>query len=178
MSKQIGQAKAKGEDAAALMAEWSAVNAEFDELKQLGAREDAGSAAAISFGRIPNMPHASVPGRQVPEADNVEQRRWGSPRSFDFPVKDHVDVGEGLGMLDLATATKIAGARFSLLKGALARLHRALAQFMLDVHTQEHGYTEVYVPYMVTGNARQRAVPKFGRCSRTTCSRSRAATST
>ena len=95
--------------------------------------------------------------------DNVEQRRWGTPRSFDFPVKDHVDVGEGLGMLDFATATKIAGARFALMKGGIARLHRALAQFMLDVHATEHGYTEVYAPYIVnaqsmfgTGN-----LPKF-----------------
>jgi seryl-tRNA synthetase len=89
----------------------------------------------------------------VPEGrsseDNVELRRWGTPRSFDFPVKDHADVGEGLGQLDFQTAAKLSGARFSILKGGLARLHRALSQLMLDVHTQAHGYTETYVPYMV-----------------------------
>jgi seryl-tRNA synthetase len=98
----------------------------------------------------PNPPHESVPLGARPE-DNAEQRRWGTPRSFDFAVKDHVDVGAALGMLDFATAAKLAGSRFALMKGALARLHRAIGQFMLDVHTQEHGYTELYVPYMVTG---------------------------
>ena len=84
------------------------------------------------------------------EADNREERRWGQPRKFDFPAKDHVDLGEGLGGLDFATGAKIAGSRFVVMRGAIARLHRAIAQFMLDVHTREHGYTEVYVPYMVT----------------------------
>jgi seryl-tRNA synthetase len=97
---------------------------------------------------IPNLPHESVPaGRSADE--NVEVRRWGTPRSFDFEPRDHVDVGAGLGLLDFEAAAKLAGARFSVMRGAIARLHRALAQFMLDVHTQEHGYTEVYVPYMV-----------------------------
>ena len=98
---------------------------------------------------IPNPPHESVPVGSSPE-QNAEQRRWGAPRAFDFAVKDHVDIGAGLGMLDFETAAKLAGARFAVMKGALARLHRALAQFMLDVHTGEHGYTEAYVPYMVT----------------------------
>ncbi len=111
---------------------------------------------------IPNLPQESVPVGKS-EADNVEVRRWGTPRAFDFPVKDHVDLGEALGQLDFATAAKIAGARFSLMKGGLARLHRAIAQFMLDVHTQEHGYTEVYAPYLVnaasmTGTGQ---LPKF-----------------
>ena len=100
---------------------------------------------------IPNLPHASVPAGKS-EADNVEVRRVGEPRKFDFAVKDHVDVGATLGGLDFDTAGKIAGARFSVLKGGVARMHRALAQFMLDVHTQEHGYTEVYAPYMVSAD--------------------------
>ena len=97
---------------------------------------------------IPNLPHDSVPvGRD--EMSNAEVLRWGTPRSFDFPVKDHVAIGEDLACLDFETAVKISGSRFSLMKGGVARLHRALAQFMLDVHTSEHGYTEVYVPYLV-----------------------------
>jgi seryl-tRNA synthetase len=99
---------------------------------------------------IPNLPHESVPVGASAE-DNVEQRRWGTPRAFDFPVKDHVDVGAGLGMLDFETAAKLAGARFAVMRAGVARLHRAIAQLMLDVHTAEHGYTEVYVPYMVSG---------------------------
>jgi seryl-tRNA synthetase len=98
---------------------------------------------------VPNIPHESVPKGNSSE-ENVEQRRWGTPRKIDFPVKDHVDVGAGLG-LDFKTGAKLAGARFAVMKGGLARLHRAIAQFMLDVHTREHGYTEVYVPYMVSG---------------------------
>ena len=99
---------------------------------------------------IPNLPHESVP-VGTDETANVELKRWGTPRAFDFPVKDHVDLGEALGQLDFATAAKISGARFTLMKGQLARLHRALAQFMLDIHTTEHGYTEVYAPYLVNG---------------------------
>jgi len=146
ISKEIGQCKAKGGDASALMAEVAALKAELEaseaRLTDLLPQLDAIVAA------IPNLPHPSVPvGRS--EQDNVEVHRWGTPRAFDFPVKDHVDLGEALGQLDFATAVKITGARFSLLKGPLARLHRALAQFMLDVHTQEHGYTELYAPYLV-----------------------------
>jgi seryl-tRNA synthetase len=97
---------------------------------------------------LPNLTHESTPeGRS--EADNVEVRRWGAPRTFGFAPKDHTDVGEGLGLLDFATAAKVSGARFSFLRGDLARLHRALAQFMLDTHTREHGYTECYTPYIV-----------------------------
>lgn len=148
LSKQVGQAKAKGEDASVLMAE---VNAQAERLKALERQLDEVQSNLNDFlAGIPNIPHASVPTGKSAD-DNVEIRRVGTPRSFDFPVKDHVDIGAGLGMLDFDTAGKIAGARFSLMKGPLARLHRAIAQFMLDVHTQEHGYTEVYVPYMVTG---------------------------
>ncbi len=147
LSKQVGQAKSRGEDASALMAE---VNAQADKLKAL--EHDLAQAQAeldAFLGVIPNLPHASVPAGKSPD-DNAEVRRVGTPRTFDFPVKDHVDVGAGLGQLDFDTAAKLAGARFMVLKNHVARLHRALAQFMLDVHTQEHGYTEVYVPYMVS----------------------------
>src|SRR6266850_2255255 len=99
---------------------------------------------------IPNLPHASVPIGSRPE-DAVEQRRWSEPRKFGFQPRDHVDIGAGLGGLDFDTAAKLAGARFVVMKGAVARLHRAIAQFMLDTHTMEHGYTEVYTPYMVSG---------------------------
>ena len=160
ISKQIGMLKGKGEDASAVMAQVATLKEELEaneaRLGELLKEFDAFVAT------IPNLPQASVPvGRS--EADNVEVSRWGTPRSFDFPVKDHVDLGEGLGQLDFATAAKIAGARFSLLKGPLARMHRALAQFMLDVHTEEHGYTEVYAPYLVnaasmTGTGQ---LPKF-----------------
>ena len=150
LSKQIGQAKAKGEDAAALMAE---VNAQADKLKALERELDEIQRRLGAFlAVIPNLPHASVPTGRSPE-DNQEMRRVGTPCRFDFAVKDHVDLGVKIGMLDFDTAGKIAGARFVLMKGALARLHRAIAQFMLDVHTQEYGYTEVYVPYMVSGES-------------------------
>lgn len=160
LSKQIGMLKGKGEDASAVMAEVAAMKSELEanevRLGELLKEFDAFVAT------IPNVPQESVPVGKS-EADNVEVHRWGTPRSFDFPVKDHVDLGESLGQLDFATAAKIAGARFSLMKGGLAKLHRALAQFMLDVHTEEHGYTEVYAPYLVnaasmTGTGQ---LPKF-----------------
>ena len=146
LSKQIGMLKGKGEDASAVMAQVGALG---DELKASEARlaELLDKFNAI-LATLPNVPDASVPVGED-ESGNVEQKRWGSPRQFDFPVKDHTDVGEALGQLDFATAAKISGARFSLLKGGIARLHRALAQFMLDTHTGEHGYTEVYAPYLV-----------------------------
>jgi seryl-tRNA synthetase len=111
---------------------------------------------------VPNIPHESVPLGKSP-ADNVEVRKVGTPRAFDFAPKDHVDIGTGLALLDFDSATKIAGARFTLMKGALARLHRAIAQFMLDIHTQEHGYTEVYVPYLVNAESMRGTgqLPKF-----------------
>ena len=146
LSKQIGQAKSRGQDASALMAE---VNAQADRLKaleqQLGGIQNELNDFLTG---IPNLPHASVPAGGSPE-ENREMRKWGTPREFDFAVKDHVDIGAGLKMLDFDVAAKIASTRFALMKGQLARLHRAIAQFMLDVHTQEHGYTEVYAPYLV-----------------------------
>ena len=146
LSKQIGMLKGKGEDASAVLAQVAALK---DELEANEARLGTLLGEFDAFvATIPNLPHESVPAGRS-EADNVEVKRWGTPASHAFPVKDHVDLGEALGQLDFATAAKIAGARFSLLKGPLARLHRALAQFMLDTHTQEHGYTEVYAPYLV-----------------------------
>ena len=146
LSKQIGQAKAKGEDAASLMAE---VNAQAEQLKALEQRLSEIQARLNDFLLVvPNVPHASVPTGRSSE-DNVEVRRVGTPRAFDFAIKDHVDIGTALGMLDFDTAAKISGARFVVMKDQLARLHRALGQFMLDVHTGEHGYTEVYAPYLV-----------------------------
>ena len=150
LSKQIGQMKAKGEDSAAVMQEVAGLG---DELK----RNEESLADLLNrinafVSVIPNLPHESVPAGKS-EADNLEMKRWGTPREFGFAVKDHVDLGEALGGIDFEAATKISGARFSLMKGAIARLHRALAQFMLDTHTQEHGYTEVYAPYLVNGNS-------------------------
>jgi seryl-tRNA synthetase len=148
VSTQVAQFKAKGEDASQLIAK---VNAQADRRKALEQELETVQARLNDFLLgVPNVPHASVPAGKS-AADNPEVRRVGTPRAFDFPVKDHVDIGEGLGLLDFATASKLAGARFSVLKGEGARLHRAIAQFMLDLHTREHGYTEVYVPYMVTG---------------------------
>ncbi|HNQ58841.1 MAG TPA: serine--tRNA ligase [Candidatus Desulfobacillus denitrificans] len=150
LSKRIGQLKAKGEDTAAVMQEVAGLG---DELKRNEeALADLLNRIDVFVSVIPNLPHESVPAGKS-EADNVEVRRWGTPRSFDFAAKDHVDLGTELGGFDFDAATKISGARFSLMKGAVARLHRALAQFMLDVHTQEHGYVEVYAPYLVNGNS-------------------------
>ena len=159
-AKKIGQAKAKGEDVGALMAEASAANARLGDLEKTLERVQQRLQAFLAV--IPNPPHESVPTGTSSE-DNVEQRRWGTPRSFGFAVKDHVDVGEALGMLDFGVATKIAGARFVLMKGGIARLHRAIAQFMLDVHTREHGYTEVYAPYLVNAQSMYGTgqLPKF-----------------
>jgi seryl-tRNA synthetase len=160
LSKQIGQLKAKKEDASDLMAE---VNAQAEQLKSLETRlEDVQRRLSDFLMNVPNVPHASVPAGRDAEA-NVEVRRIGEPKKFDFAAKDHVDIGEGLGLLDFETATKIAQARFVIMKGGLSRLHRALAQFMLDVHTQEHGYTEVYAPYLVNADSMRGTgqFPKF-----------------
>ncbi len=150
LSKQIGQLKAKGEDTAAVMQEVAGLGDELKRNEETLADLLNRINAFVSV--IPNLPHESVPVGKS-EADNVEVRRWGTPREFGFAVKDHVDLGSDLGGCDFDAATKISGARFTLMKGAIARLHRALAQFMLDVHTQEHGYTEVYAPYLVNGNS-------------------------
>ena len=158
-SKLIGQAKAKGEDVSAIMAEVANLG---DELKQLETQLERVQQDMQAFlSVIPNTPHQSVPlGKS--EADNVEVRKVGTPPKFDFEVKDHVSVGEAMG-LDFETATKISGSRFSLLKGPLARMHRALAQFMLDTHTDQHGYTETYVPYLVNAESMRGTgqLPKF-----------------
>jgi seryl-tRNA synthetase len=160
LSKQVGEAKRKGEDASAIMAEAAALP---EEVKRLEAELDQIQRQLTDLLlTIPNVPHESVPvGRS--SDDNVEVRRVGTPRRFDFPVKDHVDVGAALGMLDFERAGKISGARFSLITGPLARLHRAIAQFMLDVHTTEHGYTEVYAPYLVNADSLRGTgnLPKF-----------------
>ncbi len=148
LAKQIGQAKAKakGGDAGALMADANAANAELEGLEK--ALEGVQAKLAAFLAVIPNVPHESVPAGKGAE-DNVEVRRVGTPRTFGFAPKDHVDLGTALGMLDFERAAKIAGARFVVMSGAVARLHRAITQLMLDVHTQEHGYVEVYVPYLV-----------------------------
>ncbi len=147
LSRQVGMLKGKGEDASAVLAEVGGIG---DELKTNETALAAVQQRQSDFLRvIPNLPRPEVPDGRSSE-DNVEVRRWGEPRRFDFPAKDHVDVGIGLGGLDFETAAKLSGARFVVLKGPMARLHRALAQFMLQVHTEEHGYTEVYVPYMVS----------------------------
>ena len=159
LSRQIGQRKAKGEDSAPMMAEvgglGAALEAGAERLEVIQAELQALLMA------LPNLPQASVP-VGADEHGNVEVRRWGEPRRFDFAVKDHVDLGEPLG-LDFATATKLSGARFSFLRGPVARLHRALAQFMLDMQTEEHGYTECYTPYIVNREALEGTgqLPKF-----------------
>src|SRR3954463_4253564 len=159
-SKLIGELKRKGGDTSALMAEMSAVG---DELKAIeGDLEAIQEKLTGMLLTVPNLPHASVPVGKSAD-DNVELRRLGEPRKFEFPVKDHVDIGAGLGLLDFDAAAKISGARFTLMKGPLARLHRALAQMMLDIHTEEHGYTEVYVPYLVNADSMRGTgqLPKF-----------------
>ncbi len=159
-AKRIGQAKARGEDTATLMSEAERANAELANLeKRLEAIQQEQQDFLLG---VPNLPHESVPVGRSSE-DNVEVRRAGSPKKFGFALKDHVDLGLGLKMLDFDAAGKIAGARFALMKGPVARLHRAIAQFMLDVHTQEHGYTEVYAPYLVNADSLRGTgqLPKF-----------------
>ncbi|MNJ06972.1 Serine--tRNA ligase [compost metagenome] len=159
-SKSIGQAKARGEDIAPLMADVERMAGELAsgkvELDGIQAELDA-----IVLG-IPNLPDESVP-VGADEDHNVEVRRWGTPRSFDFEIKDHVALGELSGGLDFETAAKLSGARFALLRGPIARLHRALAQFMINLHTSEHGYEEAYTPYLVQAPALQGTgqLPKF-----------------
>ena len=159
-SKQIGFAKSKGEDTTAIMAEVATLG---DELKQAEVQLAVVLADLQALLEVlPNLPHESVPVGKS-EADNVEVRKVGTKPRFGFAVQDHVGLGEGIGGLDFETAAKISGARFSLLKGGLARLHRALAQFMLDTHTDQHGYTETYVPYIVNSASMRGTgqLPKF-----------------
>ncbi len=147
IAKDIGQAKAKGHDVTDLLVQGEKLKSLLEESEQQLAKLQSGFQDFL--GRIPNIPHESVPLGDSAE-QNREERRWGEPRQFDFPVKDHVDIGEALGGLDFATAAKIAGSRFYVMRGSIARLHRVIGQFMLDVHTREHGYTETYAPYMVS----------------------------
>ncbi|KAB2898656.1 MAG: serine--tRNA ligase [Xanthomonadales bacterium] len=159
-SKAIGQAKARGEDTAALMAEVAGLG---DQLKaneqRLGEVQE--QLAALAQG-IPNLPDPSVP-QGSDETGNVEQHRWGTPRTFGFAVKDHVELGERHGWLDGDAGARLSGARFTVLRGGLARLHRALAQFMLDLHTSEHGYLECNVPLIVNADSMRGTgqLPKF-----------------
>ncbi len=161
-SKSIGQAKARGEDIAPLLAHVSQLGAQLDAAKAEQDEVLAKVNAIVSA--IPNLLHDSVPlGKD--EEDNVEIKRWGTPREFDFEVKDHVDLGSNLGKgLDFESGAKLAGTRFVVMRGNIAKLHRALAQFMLDVHTQEHGYQEMYVPYLVNADSLYGTgqLPKFG----------------
>jgi seryl-tRNA synthetase len=146
LSKAVGAAKGKGEDASALLAETAGIG---DHLKRLeGDLDLVQTEVRDLLLDLPNLTHESTPvGTSADQ--NVEVLRWGTPATFDFPVKDHTDIGEQLGLLDFAMAAKLSGSRFSFLRGDLARLHRALSQFMLDTHTREHGYVECYTPYIV-----------------------------
>jgi seryl-tRNA synthetase len=158
-AKAVGQAKAKGQDAAPLLARGEALGAELQSIeKQLEVVQ--AELAAVQLG-LPNLLHASVPeGRD--EAANVEVRRWGEPRRFDFEPADHVAIGERIGM-DFEAAGRISGARFVVMTGSLAKMHRALIQFMLDMHVDQHGYREAYVPYLVHAKALEGTgqLPKF-----------------
>ena len=159
-SKAIGQAKAKGEDVAPLMAAVADLGTELDtaaaELEQIQAELDD-----IMLG-IPNLPDASVPDGKS-EDDNLEIRRWGEPPEFDFQPRDHVDLGAPHGWMDFDAGAKLTGSRFVVMRGAMARLHRALIQFMLDTHTRDHGYTEIYAPYLVNADSLRGTgqLPKF-----------------
>ena len=159
-SKSIGQAKARGEDIAPLLAQVDQLGGELEAGKrELETIQTDLDAIALN---IPNIPHESVP-QGASEDDNVEVRSWGTPRTFDFPVQDHVLLGENIQGLDFEAAAKLSGARFAVMRGGIARLHRALAQFMLDLHTAEHGYQEMYTPYLVQASALQGTgqLPKF-----------------
>ena len=159
LSKQIGMLKGKGEDTSGVMAEVAGLGDELkaDEIALAGVQ----AKMASFMEALPNLPHASVPAG-LDESGNVEVRKVGTPPVFDFEVRDHVDVGAALG-LDFDVATKLTGSRFSVMKGGIARLHRALAQYMLDTHTDKHGYTECYTPYMVNADSLRGTgqLPKF-----------------
>jgi seryl-tRNA synthetase len=159
-SKEIGIAKSKGEDASAIFAEVESFGAKLTECElQLNALQ--AELRELQMG-IPNLPHESVPAGSS-EDDNVEVRKWGEPITLAFEALDHVDLGTGIGGMDFETAAKISGARFSVMYGPLARMHRALIQLMLDTHTQQHGYVETYVPYLVNPESLQGTgqLPKF-----------------
>lgn len=159
-AKSIGQAKQRGEDIAPLLAEVDQMGDDLEKSKvELDAIQTELDAILLT---IPNLPDESVP-IGADEEDNVEVRRWGTPKAFDFEVKDHVDLGTAIGGLDFEAAVRMSGARFTVLKGAIARLHRALAQFMINLHTSEHGYEEAYTPYLVQAQTLQGTgqLPKF-----------------
>jgi len=161
-SKSIGQAKARGEDIAPLLAAVSQLGDELDAAK--AEQDDVLAKINDIASAMPNLLDDSVP-TGADEDDNVELKRWGTPRTFDFEVKDHVDLGFGVGKgLDFESGAKLAGTRFAVMRGHIAKLHRALAQFMLDVHTEEHGYQEMYVPYLVNAASLYGTgqLPKFG----------------
>ncbi len=161
-SKSIGKAKASGQDIAPLLEEVSSLGNKLDEAKL--ALENVQSALNIFYQETPNLPADDVPAGKD-ESENVEILRWGEPKQYDFDVKDHVDIASGIANgLDFETAAKLSGSRFVVMNGQIARLHRALAQFMLDVHTQQHGYHEVYVPYLVNSDSLYGTgqLPKFG----------------
>ena len=149
-SKNIGKAKASGEDIQPLLDEVSSLGAKLEEAeKALTVVQEDMNNIMMS---LPNVPDASVPDGKS-EDDNAEIRKWGEPKQFDFDVKDHVDLGESLGQIDFETASKITGSRFAVMNGPIANMHRALIQFMLDLHSTEHGYTETYVPYVVNSDS-------------------------
>lgn len=161
-SKSIGEAKARGEDISLVREEVNKLGVKLDSTKK--ELEELLAQIKDIYSTIPNIPDDNVPDGKD-DSDNVEVSRWGTPKQFDFPIQDHVALGEKFGGLDFAAAVKLTGARFVVMKGQIARLHRALAQFMLDLHTEKHGYTEMYVPYLVnqatlygTGQ-----LPKFGK---------------
>jgi seryl-tRNA synthetase len=160
VSEAIGQARRRGEDAAGEQARMREVG---DRIKALdGEVKAVDEQIEQRLLQLPNLPHPSVPAG-LTEAENVEVRRWGSPRQFAFPPRPHEELGEALGLLDMERAVKLAKARFAVLWGTLARLERALGQFMLDLHTREHGYTELWIPHLVSGATMTRAgqLPKF-----------------
>ncbi|WBA09523.1 serine--tRNA ligase [Salinivibrio kushneri] len=160
-SKSIGQAKAKGEDIAPLLAEVANLGDQLDAAKaELAELQQKVNDVVMA---VPNLPADEVPSGKD-ESENQEISRWGEPRQFEFEIKDHVDLGELTGGLDFASAVKLSGSRFIVMKGQMARMHRALTQFMLDLHTNEHGYTEMYVPYLVNADSLYGTgqLPKFG----------------
>ncbi len=159
-SKNIGKAKASGEDIQPLLDEVSSLGAKLEEAeKALAVVQETMNDIMMA---LPNIPDASVPDGKS-EDDNAEIRKWGEPKQFDFEVKDHVDLGEALGQLDFETGAKIAGSRFAVMHSGIANMHRALTQFMLDLHTTEHGYSETYVPYIVNSESLRGTgqLPKF-----------------
>lgn len=159
-SKNIGKAKASGEDIQPLLDEVSSLGSKLEEAeKALTVVQEDMNTIMMS---LPNIPDASVPDGKS-EDDNAEIRKWGEPKKFDFKVKDHVDLGEGLGQIDFETASKITGSRFAVMNGPIANMHRALIQFMVDLHSTEHGYTETYVPYVVNSDSLRGTgqLPKF-----------------